>query len=124
MQAEVITPPIKYGNISLDVDTHEVRGPRGAIRLREKCFNVLHSLIVKPGAIRSNDYLISRVWPVPSDEPENPDAALKVIITEVRGALKAVGYGGDGNRTIQREISYGYFLCPMGKKSRKSQCPK
>lgn len=53
---------MKVGELSLDVDAHEVRVGNRRVDLTSKEFQLLQCLIEKPGQVKSRDFLLSRIW--------------------------------------------------------------
>src|SRR5258706_9588421 len=77
------------------------------VRLGSRAFDILATLLERPGEPIGKDELISRTWPKTFVE----DANLKIQISALRRAL---GDGQDGNRYILTVAGRGYnFVAPI-----------
>jgi DNA-binding response OmpR family regulator len=57
----------KFGNITLDRTTSELKGPAGAVKLSGKEYQMLELLMLNPGALISADRFMDKIWGIDSD---------------------------------------------------------
>jgi DNA-binding response OmpR family regulator len=55
-------PPLRLGNVTLDLARRTVLVDNEAVNLRTKEFDLLHHLMENPGIVLSRDRLLSQVW--------------------------------------------------------------
>lgn len=53
---------LRYGNITLDRASFELKGPGGSVRLHAKEFQLLEYLLMNPGVLMSSEKLFDKVW--------------------------------------------------------------
>ena len=53
---------LRYGNITLDRASFELKGPGGSVRLPAKEFQLLEYLLMNPGVLMSSEKLFDKVW--------------------------------------------------------------
>ena len=58
---------LKFGNISLDRTTSELKGPAGAVKLSGKEYQMLELLMLNPGVLISADRFMDKIWGIDSD---------------------------------------------------------
>jgi len=57
----------KFGNITLDRTTSELKGPAGAVKLSGKEYQMLELLMLNPGVLISADRFMDKIWGIDSD---------------------------------------------------------
>ena len=83
--------PHCIGSITLDPESHQLCGPRGAIRLRPMQCAVLECLIRRPGALITREAFMTVMYPDPDDEPDNAITVLYTTLTQLRTAMQLLG---------------------------------
>lgn len=58
---------LKFGNITLDRTTSELKGPAGAVKLSGKEYQMLELLMLNPGVLISADRFMDKIWGIDSD---------------------------------------------------------
>ena len=53
---------LRYGNITLDRASFELKGPGGSVRLPAKEYQLLEYLLMNPGVLMSSEKLFDKVW--------------------------------------------------------------
>ena len=85
------------------------------VRLGSRAFEILITLVERPGELVGKDELIARVWPNTFVEESN----LKVQVAALRRTL------GDGNRYLVNVPGRGYsFVAPVTRGCRASARPR
>lgn len=74
---------LAFGDVTVDVESRRVRTPNGASSLEPRVFDLLLTLVERPGLTASRDHLIETVW----GEVEGSDEALSQAIAKLRRAL-------------------------------------
>jgi hypothetical protein len=90
-----------FGEVSVDVGSRRVRAPNGASNLEPRVFDLLLTLVERPGLTASRDHLIETVW----GEVEGSDEALSQAVAKLRRAL---GDDARAPRFIETVPKLGY----------------
>ncbi len=94
---------LKYADLELDLETHKARRSGSPIHLSPREFDLLRSLMEKPGWVRSREQLLNKVW---GHEVYVEDRTVDVHIRRLRKALTQ-----DGKPEIIRTVrGAGYAL--------------
>lgn len=81
---EISKPPrMVFGEVTIDVESRRVRTPTGASSLEPRAFDLLRTLVERPGLTASRDHLIETVW----DADDGSHAALSQAVSKLRHAL-------------------------------------
>ena len=91
----------QFGTFTLDLERMSLNGPRGAIDLRPKSFDVLRYLVEHAGRVASKDEVMASVW---ADVVVTEDSLTRCI-SEIRTAL-----GDDSHSVIKTLPKRGYML--------------
>ncbi len=110
MSATAEVTCLRCGSLSLDVETRELAGPRGAIRLDPLNFAMMERLMRRPGVIVEDTAMVSALWPEPDDEPDDPDNTLRHKASVLRGTICVLGCAGRNKVSISRERGVGFFI--------------
>ena len=90
-----------FGEVSIDVESRRVRAPSGASNLEPRVFDLLLTLVERPGLTASRDHLIETVW----GEVDGSDEALSQAVAKLRRAL---GDDARAPRFIETVPKLGY----------------
>jgi hypothetical protein len=90
-----------FGEVSIDVESRRVRAPVGASNLEPRVFDLLLTLVERPGLTASRDHLIETVW----GETDGSDEALSQAVAKLRRAL---GDDARAPRFIETVPKLGY----------------
>ncbi len=102
-QGQVVFEKIDFGDISLNLESHDLSCGSKSINLSYKEFSIANILISSKGQIVSKDMLISKVWGVESSAVDNNVVA---YISFLRKKLKFLG----SNTQIETVRKVGYRL--------------
>ena len=102
-QGQVVFEKIDFGDISLNLESHDLSCGSKAINLSYKEFSIANILISSKGQIVSKDILISKVWGVESSAVDNN---VEAYISFLRKKLKFLG----SNTQIETVRKVGYRL--------------
>lgn len=94
---------LKFGNITLDRTTCELKGPGGAVRLSGKEYQMLELLMQNPSVLISTERFLDKLWGLDSD------ADISVVwtfLSYLRKKLAAL----DANVQIKASRGQGYSL--------------
>jgi two-component system phosphate regulon response regulator PhoB len=80
--------PLRYGDLVLDIDQHEVTVGGQAVELTRMEFDLLHLLVRNPGRVFSRAYLLETVW---DESYIGGDRSVDNAIFRLRKKLGAVG---------------------------------
>ena len=94
---------IDFGDISLNLESHDLSCGSKSINLSYKEFSIANILISSKGQIVSKDMLISKVWGVESSAVDNN---VEAYISFLRKKLKFLG----SNTQIETVRKVGYRL--------------
>ena len=70
-QGEVVLEALEYGDLKLDLSTHDLRRGNRSVRLNRKEFDVLHLLMANSRIIVPKETLITKVWGYESNAEAN-----------------------------------------------------
>lgn len=90
-----------FGEVSVDVESRRVRAPTGASSLEPRVFDLLLTLVERPGLTASRGHLIETVW----GDDEGSDEALSQAVAKLRRAL---GDDARAPRFIETVPKLGY----------------
>ncbi len=102
-RSHIIEQEMVFGNLSLNLATYEITGPKGVCRLANKEFQILETFMLNPHILIPMNKLMDKIWGVDSDTEQN---VAWVYISYVRRKLKSVG----ANCTIKALRNVGYTL--------------
>lgn len=102
-QGQVVLEKIDFGDISLNLESHDLSCGSKSINLSYKEFSIANILISSKGQIISKDMLISKVWGVESSAVDNN---VEAYISFLRKKLKFLG----SNTQIETVRKVGYRL--------------
>ena len=102
-QGQVVFEKIDFGDISLNLESHDLSCGSKSINLSYKEFSIASILISSKGQIVSKDMLISKVWGVESSAVDNN---VEAYISFLRKKLKFLG----SNTQIETVRKVGYRL--------------
>lgn len=102
-QSQVVFEKIDFGDISLNLESHDLSCGSKSINLSYKEFSIANILISSKGQIVSKDMLISKVWGVESSAVDNN---VEAYISFLRKKLKFLG----SNTQIETVRKVGYRL--------------
>lgn len=102
-QGQVVFEKINFGDISLNLESHDLSCGSKSINLSYKEFSIANILISSKGQIVSKDMLISKVWGVESSAVDNN---VEAYISFLRKKLKFLG----SNTQIETVRKVGYRL--------------
>lgn len=102
-QGQVVFEKIDFGDISLNLESHDLSCGSKSINLSYKEFSIANILISSKGQIVSKDMLISKVWGVKSSAVDNN---VEAYISFLRKKLKFLG----SNTQIETVRKVGYRL--------------
>ena len=100
-KGEVVIDELGFGDLKLDLDTHDLSCANRSAHLSQKEFEVLRMLMTTPGRIVSKQDLLTRVWGTEADTSENSAEAyvsfLRKKLAHVRSkvqitTLRMLGY--------------------------------
>ncbi|WP_307738541.1 response regulator [uncultured Parolsenella sp.] len=100
-KGEVMLDEVTFGDLSLDLNTHDLACQDRKAHLSQKEFEVMRMLMSSPGRIVSKQDLLTRVWGTDSETSENSAEAyvsfLRKKISHVRSkveitTLRMLGY--------------------------------
>lgn len=90
-----------FGEVSIDIESRRVLAPTGASNLEPRVFDLLLTLVERPGLTASRDHLIETVW----GEVDGSDEALSQAVAKLRRAL---GDDARAPRFIETVPKLGY----------------
>lgn len=102
-QGQVVFEKIDFGDVSLNLESHDLSCGSRSINLSYKEFSIANILISSKGQIVSKDMLISKVWGVESSAVDNN---VEAYISFLRKKLKFLG----SNTQIETVRKVGYRL--------------
>ena len=102
-QGQVVFEKIDFGDISLNLESHDLSCGSKSINLSYKEFSIANILISSKGQIISKDMLISKVWGVESSAVDNN---VEAYVSFLRKKLKFLG----SNTQIETVRKVGYRL--------------
>ncbi len=100
-KSETTDNSLKFGNISLDTLTFELKNGDKSVRLANKEFQMLQMLLVNPGQIISTEKFMDKIWGWDSETELN---VVWVYISYLRKKLASIN--ADVKITAVRNIGY------------------
>jgi len=76
-------PRMAFGEVTVDVENRRVWAPTGASSLEPRVFDLLLTLVERPGLTASRGHLIETIW----DREDGSHAALDQAVVKLRQAL-------------------------------------
>jgi DNA-binding winged helix-turn-helix (wHTH) protein/Tol biopolymer transport system component len=110
---------IHFSIFELDLQAGELRRNGSKIRLQEQPFQILLSLLERPGEVISREKLRTKLWP--ADTFVDFDHSLNAAVRRLRDAL---GDSADTPRFVETVARRGYrFIAPINKAAVSSEVP-
>lgn len=106
-QTETAQSVLRFGNITLDRRTFELKAPGGSVRLANKEYQMLEMLMMNPGALISTERFMEKIWGYNSEAEIN---VVWVYLSYLRKRLAAIG----ANVQIKATRNQGYSLEEAG----------
>lgn len=94
---------LKYGNISLDRTTCELKGPEGSVKLSGKEYQMLELLMLNPSVLISTEKFLDKLWGLDS---EADISVVWTFLSYLRKKLVSVG----ADVQIKASRGQGYSL--------------
>jgi DNA-binding response OmpR family regulator len=101
-------PQIVVGNLTLDLESHEIRNGERAVRLTPIEFRLLYLLALNAGRVVNTTRLVDYAWAYEKADP----SMLKIHITRIRGKLRELDVDPAGLKSI-RWVGYS-LATPVG----------
>ena len=102
-KTEAVSSVLRFGNISLNCVNFELSSPKGAVRLKNKEFQMLEMLIANPKRLISAERFLERIWGYDSETEIN---VVWVYISYLRKKLAAL----EADIQIKATRNQGYSL--------------
>lgn len=102
-KTEAVSSVLRFGNISLNCVNFELSSPKGAVRLKNKEFQMLEMLIANPRHLISAERFLERIWGYDSETEIN---VVWVYISYLRKKLAAL----EADIQIKATRNQGYSL--------------
>ncbi len=102
---EVLEVERKFGDLKIDVDSHEVHVDSQLIELTALEFRLLKELVDKRGRVQSRDQLLSEVWGY------NAEVTTRTVDTHIKRLREKLGSMGKYVQTI-RGVGYKFSRTP------------
>ncbi len=102
---EVVEVERQFGDLKIDVDSHEVHVDSQLIELTALEFRLLKELVDKRGRVQSRDQLLSEVWGY------NAEVTTRTVDTHIKRLREKLGSMGKNVQTI-RGIGYKFSRTP------------
>ena len=102
---EVVEVERQFGDLKIDVDSHEVRVDSQLIELTALEFRLLKELVDKRGRVQSRDQLLSEVWGY------NAEVTTRTVDTHIKRLREKLGSMGKYVQTI-RGVGYKFSRTP------------
>ena len=102
---EVVEVERKFGDLKIDVDSHEVHVDSQLIELTALEFRLLKELVDKRGRVQSRDQLLSEVWGY------NAEVTTRTVDTHIKRLREKLGSMGKYVQTI-RGVGYKFSRTP------------
>jgi DNA-binding response OmpR family regulator len=101
--------PLAIGDLFLDPTAHRVTVAGQQVELTPREFELLHTFVLNPGRVISNEELLSTIWGAEfSGQPQ-------VVYVHVRGLRKKIETDPNNPQRILTIHGVGYKLEPLGK---------
>ena len=102
---EVVEVERQFGDLKIDVDSHEVHVDSQLIELTALEFRLLKELVDKRGRVQSRDQLLSEVWGY------NAEVTTRTVDTHIKRLREKLGSRGKYVQTI-RGVGYKFSRTP------------
>ena len=102
---EVVEVERQFGDLKIDVDSHEVHVDSQLIELTALEFRLLKELVDKRGRVQSRDQLLSEVWGY------NAEVTTRTVDTHIKRLREKIGPMGKYVQTI-RGVGYKFSRTP------------
>ena len=102
---EVVEVERQFGDLKIDVDSHEVHVDSQLIELTALEFRLLKELVDKRGRVQSRDQLLSEVWGY------NAEVTTRTVDTHIKRLREKLGSMGKYVQTI-RGVGYKFSRIP------------
>ena len=102
---EVVEVERQFGDLKIDVDSHEVHVDSKLIELTALEFRLLKELVDKRGRVQSRDQLLSEVWGY------NAEVTTRTVDTHIKRLREKLGSMGKYVQTI-RGVGYKFSRTP------------
>ena len=87
-QGDVVIDEVRFGDLTLDLGTHELASESASVHLSQKEFEVMRILMGSNGRIVSKQDLLTRVWGTEGEASEN---SAEAYVSFLRKKLSHVG---------------------------------
>ena len=104
-KSDVVEVERQFGDLKIDVDSHEVHVDSSLIELTALEFRLLRELVDKRGRVQSRDQLLSEVWGYSSD------VTTRTVDTHIKRLREKLGPMGKYVQTI-RGVGYKFSRTP------------
>ena len=104
-KSDVVEVERQFGDLKIDVDSHEVRVDSSLVELTALEFRLLRELVDKRGRVQSRDSLLSEVWGYSSD------VTTRTVDTHIKRLREKLGSMGKYVQTI-RGVGYKFSRTP------------
>ena len=104
-KSDVVEVERQFGDLKIDVDSHEVHVDSSLIELTALEFRLLRELVDKRGRVQSRDSLLSEVWGYSSD------VTTRTVDTHIKRLREKLGPMGKYVQTI-RGVGYKFSRTP------------
>ena len=104
-KSDVVEVERQFGDLKIDVDSHEVHVDSSLIELTALEFRLLRELVDKRGRVQSRDSLLSEVWGYSSD------VTTRTVDTHIKRLREKLGSMGKYVQTI-RGVGYKFSRTP------------
>src|ERR1700732_386645 len=116
MSANSSSSIVRFGRFEVNLQSGELRHAGQKVKLQEQPFQVLATLLERPGEVVTRDELRSKLWP--ADTFVDFDHSLNAAIKRLRDAL---GESADAPVFIETLARRGYrFIAPVNGSSAQS----
>ena len=102
---EVVEVERQFGDLKIDIDSHEVHVDSQLIELTALEFRLLKELVDKRGRVQSRDQLLSEVWGY------NAEVTTRTVDTHIKRLREKLGSMGKNVQTI-RGVGYKFSRTP------------
>ena len=104
-KSDLVEVERQFGDLKIDVDSHEVHVDSSQIQLTALEFRLLRQLVDKRGRVQSRDQLLSEVWGY------NSDVTTRTVDTHIKRLREKLGSMGKYVQTI-RGVGYKFSRTP------------
>ena len=105
VKADLVEVKRQFGDLTIDVDSHEVFVNNNQVTLTALEFRLLRQLIERRGRVQSRDQLLSDVWGYSSD------VTTRTVDTHIKRLREKLGPMGKYVQTI-RGVGYKFSRTP------------